>query len=505
MTEKAAKVWQHLVRGAEIDCEYLDDLTTTGTQKTGHTNQYDWGGTNPASLAYPTRLHAHDAEKPKKPIPGLQIDGYFLDDDSSTTRAPQNSYGNKRYPHDSQFVIRFPVHWNRKLVVTSAPGLRGQYANDFIIGDFVLAKGYAFASTDKGNSGLRFYSADQRPGEAVFEWHRRINQLTEAAKDAAEKYYGESPYRTYITGNSNAGYVTRYALENHPDVYDGGVDWQGPLWIDPESPIPDRDDKGPNLLTFLPVALKYYPRYVEARDKLREMSKTDLKYSVYKEICQFAYKEITDAGFPGSTQTGEPAFPCSGEVELSVFQLLWDYHHTIYWGSTEGVFREEFDPYYPGAEADYKYKDRIDPAKNLAAQLVKSAVKNVSLTGNIGKPLITLHGTLDTLLPITHSSDKYAELIHQKDKADLHRYYKIEGGTHVDSLYDYEGPDLNKPNSEIKRKFREKLRPILPCYRAAFDRLVDWVEDGVSPPDNQTVPKPEGDVVNSCSVLGNQE
>jgi pimeloyl-ACP methyl ester carboxylesterase len=496
MAERAAKVWQHLVRGAEIDCEYLDDLTTTGTQKTGHTNQYDWGGTNPASLAYPTRLHAHDAEKPKKPIPGLQIDGYFLDDDSSTTRAPQNPYGNNEYPHDSQFVIRFPVHWNRKLVVTSAPGLRAQYANDFIIGDFVLAKGYAFASTDKGNSGLRFYSADQRPGEAVFEWHRRINQLTEAAKDATEKYYGESPHRTYITGNSNAGYVTRYALENHPDLYDGGVDWQGPLWL-PE---------GPNLLMFIPTALKHFPRYVEARDKLKEMNRTryeprdNPKYDVYKEICQAAYKKMTDAGFPGSTQTGEPDCPCSSKAALSVFGLLWDFHYRFYWGSTEGAFREEFDPYYPGAEIDYNYESRIA----VLAQ-VKEAVKNASLTGNIGKPLITLHGTLDTLLPITHSSDKYAELIAQKDKAHLHRYYIIEGGTHIDSLYDYEGPDLTKPNPETKRKFREKLRPILPCYRAAFDRLVDWVEDGVSPPDNQTVPKPEGDVVNSCSVLGNQE
>jgi hypothetical protein len=49
------------------------------------------------------------------------------------------------------------------------------------------------------------------------------------------------------------------------------------------------------------------------------------------------------------------------------------------------------------------------------------------------------------------------------------RDYRIEGGTHVDSLYD------TYPN---------KLRPILPCYRAAFDRLVDWVEDKVPPPDN---------------------
>jgi len=167
MPEGVSSAWKYLGRGAKIDSEYLDDLTTTGTQKTGHTNQYDWGGTDPAAFAYSSRLHAHDTEIPKKKVPGLQIDGYFLDDDSSTTRAPQNFYGNRKYLYDSQFVIRFPVHWNRKLVVASAPGLRGQYANDFMLSDFVLAKGYAFASTDKGNSALRFYSADQTPGEAV--------------------------------------------------------------------------------------------------------------------------------------------------------------------------------------------------------------------------------------------------------------------------------------------------------------------------------------------------
>jgi hypothetical protein len=451
MSERASSAWKYLVRGAEIDCEYLDDLTIMGIQKTGHTNQDDWDG--------PIPLHAKDTEGPKRKVPGLQIDGYFLDDHSSTTRAPQNSYGNKMYPHDSQFVIRFPADWNRKLVVTSAPGLRAQYANDFIIGDFVLDKGYAFASTDKGNSGLRFYSADQTPGEAVFEWHRRINQLTEAAKDAAEKYYGESPYRTYITGNSNAGYVTRYALENHPDLYDGGVDWQGPLWTDPESPNSD-PDKGPNLLTFLPVALKNYPRYIEP--SISDAGRDD------------ARDKMIEAGFAEGSE------------------FLWRFHYDVYWNSTEWVFREEFDPYYPGASADYNYEKRINPspqAPELArkqAQEIKDAVKRVSLTGDIKKPLLTLHGTLDALLPITKTSDKYAELVEKAGHSDLHRYYRIEGGTHVDSLYD---------------SFPDKLRPMLPCYKAAFDRLVEWVEDRVSPPDNQTVPKPEGDVVNSCSEL----
>lgn len=185
MTEIAAKVRQHLVCGAEFDCEYLGDLTTAGTRGTQYTNLIDWDGLIP--------LHAKGTEGPKQKVPGLQIDGYFIDDASQTTLAPNNFYGSffgnkKKYPYDSQFVIRFPNPslWNGKLVITGAPGVRGQYANDFIIGDFVLEKGYAFASTDKGNSGTRFYSADQWLGEAVDEWHRRVNQLTVFSGSTAE-------------------------------------------------------------------------------------------------------------------------------------------------------------------------------------------------------------------------------------------------------------------------------------------------------------------------------
>jgi len=147
MPEDSGNAKQNLVPDARFDSAYLNDLTTAGTQLTGHTNIIDWFG-----------LHAGETRNPRN-VPGLQIDGYFLDGESKTTRAPGNLYGNKRLPFDSQFVIRFPTAWNGKLVITGAPGIRGQYANDFMISDFVLKKGYAFASTDKGNSGLRFYSA----------------------------------------------------------------------------------------------------------------------------------------------------------------------------------------------------------------------------------------------------------------------------------------------------------------------------------------------------------
>jgi hypothetical protein len=39
----------------------------------------------------------------------------------------------------------------------------------------------------------------------------------------------------------------RWQLENRPEVYDGGVDWEGTLFT------PD----GPNLFTSLPTAVRY--------------------------------------------------------------------------------------------------------------------------------------------------------------------------------------------------------------------------------------------------------
>jgi hypothetical protein len=69
-----------------------------------------------------------------------------------------------------------------------------------------------------------------------------------------------------------------------------------------------------------------------------------------------------------------------------------------------------------------------------------------------------------------------------------HRYYRVEGGNHVDGLYD---------------EFPTRLRPMLPCYRGAFDALVAWVEHRVPPPPSGTIPAPAaGDPVNDCQLPG---
>ncbi|RII20660.1 D-(-)-3-hydroxybutyrate oligomer hydrolase [Streptomyces sp. YIM 130001] len=399
----------------------LKELTTAGTVASGHTDEADWAGLTPRDLPVPSG------------VPGTQIDGYFPD--TSTTNT------NHGWQHDAQFVIRLPDDWNGGLVVAGTPGNREQYAGDRAIADRVLSRGYAYAATDKGNTGADFHRDGRTPGDAVAEWNHRLTQLTRAARTTVARHYRHKPARTLVTGLSNAGYLVRWQLENHPELYDGGVDWEGTLW---------RSD-GPTLLDFLPPALRHYPAYA--------------------------------AGGPGAGRA-RAALHAAGYPAGSEF--LWPYHHEAYWDLTQRIYREEVDPGFdgpleagtpycapgtPACDADYDYGARPES--------VRQAVQKIELTGRIGKPLITVHGTLDVLLPISRSSDVYARMVERAGRGALHRYYRIEGGTHTDSLVDM---------------FPGRLRPLTPCHRSAFAALERWVDRDHpgQPPASRTVALPRG-------------
>ena len=121
---------------------------------------------------------------------------------------------------------------------------------------------------------------------------------------------------------------------------------------------------------------------------------------------------------------------------------------TVYWGLTQKTYRAEFDPAYDptcpearravlrGLVAPCPSDADYDAAFAQPSRAVHDALARVSLTGKIGKPLLTLHGTLDSLLPIRTDSDVYDAMIAGQHRDRLHRYYRIEGGNHVDSLVD---------------------------------------------------------------------
>ena len=424
------------VPGAELQrvSPCLTDLTTAGLLAGGFDGVY----TDAADFA---GLHAPGTVNPRG-VPGVQVDGYFPD--TSRTNALHG------WHHDAQFVIRLPQQWNGRIVVAGAPGVRKQYSSDFMVSDRVLAKGYAYASIDKGNTGAFFFRDGAAPGDAMREWHARTTQVARAAQAVVRQAYGRPARQTYMTGVSNGGYLTRWQLENEPGVFDGGVESEGTLF-----------EPGNTLLGYLPEALQAYPVFRDSTGAAKEAAR----------------QRMYAAGFePGS-------------------ELLWDLHYRVYWDLTQRIYREELDPTYDGAleagitptcplgalgcAADTTYDVSTRPA-------VAQALRGLTLTGKLKRPMLSLHGDLDTLLPIDLHGTRYAELVAEQKRSRLHRLYVVERGQHVDSFL---------------ALFPEgALRAMLPCYTDAFDALVAWVERGLEPPASGPVEPAVGAAVNDCTL-----
>src|SRR5712691_10563694 len=69
-----------------------------------------------------------------QPVPGLQLDARIASDPAGQAR----------------FLLRLPDDWNGRLVVAGASGTRSEFNGDFAWSDFVVQKGYAYASQNKG-------------------------------------------------------------------------------------------------------------------------------------------------------------------------------------------------------------------------------------------------------------------------------------------------------------------------------------------------------------------
>jgi hypothetical protein len=503
--------WQTILGADWLDCHQVSDLTTTGNPWTDPSSLYGMGFPPPGSGT----LNSHYTNPTSPAVSGLQLDGYFPDGCNAflsepaltnkaglpfiqgCTPAPGAGTCVSECHHDAQFVIRIPDDWNGHLMTAGTPGIRDAFSSDFILSDYALEKGWAYVSQDKGNMAANFYrdGSDEIgacgtswcPAAAIQEWATRMRQATRQTiallNYIAPTYKLRHVTRSYAAGISNGGYQARRAIEldNGKDhLYDGGVDWEGTLFLSsvPAGVVLDQPTTGYNLFTYLPTSLANYPGDVEGDPA--------------------AVAALAAVGFNPQSQP------------------LWAYHWSIYWGLTQKIYRLEMDPEYTGytcsstsgggsscvsppaeqvlptdPDATYEYSQRLQ-----ANPALGSRMQSVAETGNIQRPLITLQGDQDALLPIKTDADLYAQMVQLAGKGGIYRSYVVAGGNHVDPQFDdHYGVDSYGTNV---------LRPMLPCVRSAIDALSAWVESDVTPPASQTIPRPAGasatDLANVCSL-----
>ncbi len=386
-----------------------------------------------------------------KTVPGLQL--------------------NARIASDSQarFLLRLPNDWNGRLVVAGASGTRSEFNGDFAWSDYVLQQGYAYASQNKGVLNLFVVTAnsatppadplacrlnpssvfwvhffDNDPGQPFTRWAEFMIKAAELARDGVKAGYGRSPRFTYAVGTSNGGYQVRRAVELAPELFDGGVDWEGTFV----------DEHAPNLLTDLPPTILYFPDYVASKF----------------DPASTAAKNIRGAGYPPDITLGTPP-------TLS----LWQSYSNAFWEVTQCQWQKRLDPAYDtyvSGTGTYNYVSRLS-VSDVGAQLAAFAT-----TGKIRRPLVTVAGTMDALLPIDHHARAYARKVaasskhkhdddgdERGDRKPAYRLYEIQNGNHIETFQDV------FPQLEL----------IEPHAQRAFDLLVRQVESNVPLPPDQCV------------------
>jgi len=381
-------------------------------------------------------------------VPGLQIDARIAADPLGQGR----------------FLLRLPNDWNGKLVVAGASGTRSEFNGDFAWSDYVVQQGYAYASQNKGTLNLFLTTAadplgcrlnpvtpvyvhfyDNDPGQEFTRWTDFMLAAAEIARDGVKAGYGKSPGYTYAVGTSNGGYQVRRAMETAPKLFDGGVDWEG-TFIDAQPP---------NLLTDLPPAVLNFPDYVASG------------YNAGST----AAKNIQAAGYAPDIVNPDPATPTT--------KSLWQNYSNSFWEVTQCQWQKRFDPTYDtygSGTGTYNYVSRLSKS-DVGAQVAAPAN-----SGQIQRPLITVAGTMDSLLPIDHHARAYARKVqaaldaaaHGADKKrPAYRLYEVQNGNHIET-YQTAFPQLEL---------------IEPHAQRAFDLLVQQVERGVALPPDQCIPR----------------
>lgn len=328
-------------------------------------------------------------------------------------------------------VLRLPNpdDWNGKLMIGGIPAVRSEYALDYILSDIVLQQGYAYAACDKATPGVVLLDTRR----SMAEWTDVYRELTEFAQQTVAAHYGRAATRTYIAGVSNGGYVVRRMLEEHGDLLDGGVEWEGALW----------HERYKHLLVTLPICVANYPVYCNWRGDRTQAER------------HVAYERMVEAGLhPKSEPTWSNYFMVYWVLSL------WLYGRSI--DSEWAPFQADWSNDWlrdPSPIADYPYQER--------SGILKERIAPLQNTGGIQKPLLSVAGNWDCLLPFQNHALAYADLVRSAGKEALHRMYEIDRGNHVDGML---------------RTQLDGQQPVQPYFEACLHHLEQWVEQGATPP-----------------------
>ena len=405
-----------------------------------------------------------------------------------------------------------PEVWNGKLLAVGNHGFGGEFERgDMAVG---LRRGYAVISTDLGHPGTPNAQGGMNVGSAVFAQDNEVaiddfawranHEMTVAAKNLVELYYGVAARRSYFLACSNGGRQAMREVQQFPADYDGviagsaGMNWTGfmaqDLWQYQAGALPsgkrlsaeaialahkavvsacDRLDGLADGLIANPLACHWKP------DAL--LCKTGSAPGTCLSAEEIAAIERIEAPMR-DPRTGEVAY--YGMAPGS--ELLWtspngqiaalnrvatDYYRYMVardpkWSATDGLKSNAFDIW------------RASKAPGTPGARIDSINPDIAAFRDRGGKLIQYHGWSDQAMSPGYSVKYYSQVVDKQPGAErlakTQSFYRLFMAPGMAHCYGGEGPT----------NFGGLDHDPLPSYDADHDvleALDRWVENGVAP------------------------
>jgi pimeloyl-ACP methyl ester carboxylesterase len=317
-----------------------------------------------------------------------------------------------------------PITWNGDLVVYAHGYVAANrpveipedqmVLNGLAVDQEITDRGYAFATTSYATNGLAVLPAisDLLDLVDIFTTTRGI------------------PNHIYLVGVSEGGLVTTLSVEQHPDVYDGGLAMCGPYG--------DFSRQTAHFGDFRVVFDYFFPGLMPGSpltipDGFMETWESgyfsaEIEPVVASEESVGAVDQllsVTDV----SPYTHVP--PTNTEIVTSVIEnLLWYNVFATEDGKAKlgGQPYDNQDRWYRGSDDDAALNAAVERFSADAAALEKVEA-HYQTSGELSVPLVTLHTTGDPVVPYWHAT-RYRGKTIGADNIALHQHFKVERHGH---------------------------------------------------------------------------
>ena len=297
-----------------------------------------------------------------------------------------------QYPANQLILICIPPNWNSQLVMyahgyvpeqlpLALPAAELFLPDGTFVPNVLLSQGFAFATTSYHKNGY-----------AVEQARKDLNDLI---KNFKTQVPGGSLQRVFLIGASEGGEIAALMIEHFPDKYDGALALCGPI------------GGGPYQVQYLSdfrVVFDYFFPSVFSFGVTDVPANAYLNWQAYIQAISFAIASNPAATTQLYSVTG--AALDSQDPSSSVVTAVAVLRYSI-WGTNDLIATSGGIPYDNQGTVYFGSFD--DAALNAGVERVESDGRAraymrrfYQTTGELQRPLVTLHNTLDPVVPFQH-------------------------------------------------------------------------------------------------------